>query len=179
MNHAPLQRTAYGRYARALARICKEESVPERQGYEIVMVMAAGTSEQKALAQDALDRWRWPSLMMFGPPDDNSPNSEQLIRWRVKRDSNDALRQRFIDVTVPQAEFLGFAVPDPEPKWDVEGGRYDFGEIDWEEFHALVRGESPTAKGQIKARRDACENGAWVGEAANSHEAKRLARLAA
>lgn len=179
MNQVPLQRTSYGPYARAMVRVCKEESFHQRQGYEIMMVMAAGTPDQKHMAQDALNRWWWPSLMMFGPPDDNSPNSEQSIRWRIKRETNDALRQRFVDTTVPQAEYLGLTVPDPALRWNEQRGAYDFGPIDWEEFYAVVRGEGPTAKERMKARRDAWENGAWVREAANAHEAKRLARLAA
>ena len=179
MNQVPLQRTSYGPYARAMIRVCKEESFHQRQGYEIMMTLGAGTAEQKAMAQDALNRWWWPSLMMFGPPDADSPNSAQGFRWRIKRDSNDDLRRKFVDATVPQAEFLGLTIPDPDLRWNAEKEGYDFGEIDWEEFYAVVRGEGPTARERMKARRDAWEQGAWVREAADAHEAKRRARLAA
>ena len=179
MNQVPLQRTSYGPYARAMVRVCKEESFHQRQGYEIMMTLAAGTAEQKAMAQDALNRWWWPSLMMFGPPDADSPNSAQGFRWRIKRDSNDDLRQKFVDATVLQAEFLGLTIPDADLRWNAEKEGYDFGEIDWEEFYAVVRGEGPTAKERMKARRDAWEQGAWVREAADAHEAKRRARFAA
>src|ERR1700739_3038561 len=146
MNQVPLQRTSYGPYARAMVRICKEESFHQRQGYEIMMAMAQGSPAQKRMAQDALNRWWWPSLMMFGPPDDNSPNTAQSMRWRIKRETNDELRQRFVDVTVPQAEAIGLSAPDPDLKWNEARGAYDFGPIDWEEFYAVVRGEGPTAK---------------------------------
>ena len=179
MNQVPLQRTSYGPYARAMVRVCKEESFHQRQGYEIMMAMANGTTEQKEMAQDALNRWWWPSLMMFGPPDENSPNSAQSFRWRIKRDSNDDLRQKFVDVTVPQAEFLGLSVPDADLKWDADRGHYDFGAIDWEEFYAVVRGEGPAAKERMEGRREAWEDGAWVRDAAAAHEAKRAARAAA
>ncbi|HEY3637149.1 MAG TPA: 1,2-phenylacetyl-CoA epoxidase subunit PaaA [Rhizomicrobium sp.] len=179
MNQVPLQRTSYGPYARAMVRICKEESFHQRQGYEIMMVLAAGSPAQKRMAQDALNRWWWPSLMMFGPPDDNSPNSAQSMRWRIKRDTNDQLRQKFVDVTVPQADAIGLTVPDPSLRWNEERGAHDFGEIDWEEFYAVVRGEGPVAKERMAARVNAWEEGAWVREAALAHEAKRGARLAA
>ncbi|MGH6877759.1 MAG: 1,2-phenylacetyl-CoA epoxidase subunit PaaA [Rhizomicrobium sp.] len=179
MNQVPLQRTSYGPYARAMVRICKEESFHQRQGFEIMMTMAAGSPEQKRMAQDALDRWWWPSLMMFGPPDDNSPNSAQSMRWRIKRDTNDQLRQKFVDVTAPQAEAIGLCVPDSALKWNESRGSYDFGTIDWEEFYAVVRGEGPVAKERIDARVKAWEDGAWVREAALAHAAKRGARHAA
>lgn len=179
LNQVPLQRTSYGPYARAMVRICKEESFHQRQGYESMMQLANGTPGQRRMAQDALDRWWWPSLMMFGPPDDNSPNSAQSMRWRIKRDTNDALRQKFIDVTVPQAEALGLKIPDPDLKWNQARGAYDYGAIDWEEFYAVVRGEGPVAKDRIKARIDAWEDNAWVREAAMAHEAKRAMREAA
>jgi ring-1,2-phenylacetyl-CoA epoxidase subunit PaaA len=179
MNQVPLQRTSYGPYARAMVRICKEESFHQRQGYEVMMAMAGGSAAQKRMAQDALDRWWWPSLMMFGPPDDNSPNSAQSIRWRIKRDTNDQLRQKFVDVTVPQADAIGLRVPDPALEWNEERGSYDFGEIDWEEFYAVVRGEGPVAKERMAARVQAWEEGAWVREAALAHEEKRSARMAA
>ena len=179
MNQVPLQRTSYGPYARAMVRVCKEESFHQRQGFEIMTVMANGTPEQKAMAQDALNRFWWPALMMFGPPDDNSPNTAQSMRWRIKRDTNDELRQKFVDITVPQAEFLGLTVPDPDLTWNEAKGGYDYGAINWDEFYAVVRGEGPVAKERMKARRDAWENGAWVREAADAYEAKREARLAA
>jgi ring-1,2-phenylacetyl-CoA epoxidase subunit PaaA len=179
MNQVPLQRTSYGPYARAMVRVCKEESFHQRQGYEIMMTLAAGSPAQKRMAQDALNRWWWPSLMMFGPPDDNSPNTAQSIRWRIKRETNDQLRQKFVDVTVPQAEAIGLAVPDPELKWNETRGAYDFGPIDWEEFYAVVRGEGPVAKERMEARIKAWEEGAWVREAAMAHAAKHSTRMAA
>jgi ring-1,2-phenylacetyl-CoA epoxidase subunit PaaA len=179
MNQVPLQRTSYGPYARAMVRVCKEESFHQRQGYEIMMVLSAGTSDQKRMAQDALNRWWWPSLMMFGPPDADSPNTAQSMRWRIKRDTNDDLRQRFVDITVPQADALGLKVPDPDLRWNEETGRYDFGAVDWEEFYAVVRGEGPVAKERLAARRDAWEAGAWVREAAAAHAEKKSRRQAA
>ena len=179
MNQVPLQRTSYGPYARAMVRICKEESFHQRQGYEIMIAMANGTDEQKRMAQDALNRWWWPSLMMFGPPDENSPHTAQSMRWRIKRETNDELRQKFVDITVPQADFLNLKVPDADLKWNAEKGGYDFGEIDWSEFYAVVRGEGPVAKERMKARREAWDKGAWVREAAAAHEIKRKQRMAA
>jgi ring-1,2-phenylacetyl-CoA epoxidase subunit PaaA len=173
MNQVPLQRTSYGPYARAMVRVCKEESFHQRQGYEIMMAMTSGTPGQMRMAQDALNRWWWPSLMMFGPPDDNSPNTAQSMRWRIKRDTNDELRQRFVDITVPQGLALGLTFPDPDLKWNDERGAYDFGEIDWEEFYAVVRGEGPVARERITARRDAWEKGAWVREAAAAYAGKK------
>ncbi|HEX3810839.1 MAG TPA: 1,2-phenylacetyl-CoA epoxidase subunit PaaA [Rhizomicrobium sp.] len=179
MNQVPLQRTSYGPYARAMVRVCKEESFHQRQGYEIMMALAAGTNAQKRMAQDALNRWWWPSLMMFGPPDDNSPNTAQSIRWRIKRETNDELRQKFVDVTVPQAEAIGLKVPDADLKWNEARDAYDFGVIDWEEFYAVVRGEGPVAKERVQARTKAWEDGAWVRDAAVAHAEKRGARMAA
>jgi ring-1,2-phenylacetyl-CoA epoxidase subunit PaaA len=179
MNQVPLQRTSYGPYARAMVRVCKEESFHQRQGYEIMMALSAGTEDQKRMAQDALDRWWWPSLMMFGPPDADSPNTAQSMRWRIKRDTNDELRQKFVDVTVPQAEAIGLTVPDDHLKWNDAKGGYDFGPIDWEEFYAVVRGEGPVAKERMKARVDAWEDGRWVREAALAHAEKRSRRAAA
>ncbi|HTG79944.1 MAG TPA: 1,2-phenylacetyl-CoA epoxidase subunit PaaA, partial [Sphingomicrobium sp.] len=179
MNQVPLQRTSYGPYARAMVRVCKEESFHQRQGYEIMIALANGTPEQKRMAQDALNRWWWPSLMMFGPPDDNSPNTERSMRWRIKRETNDELRQKFVDITVPQADFLNLTVPDPALKWNEAKGGHDFGEVDWEEFYAVVRGEGPVAKERMKARQEAWDNGAWVRDAAAAHEAKRQAKAAA
>jgi ring-1,2-phenylacetyl-CoA epoxidase subunit PaaA len=179
MNQVPLQRTSYGPYARAMVRICKEESFHQRQGYEIMITMANGTLEQRRMAQDALNRWWWPSLMMFGPPDADSPNTAQSMRWRIKRETNDEIRQKFVDITVPQADFLGLSVPDPDLRWNKDKGGYDFGEVDWEEFYAVVRGEGPVARERVRARREAWDNGAWVREAAAAHEAKRTSRKAA
>ena len=168
INQVPLQRCSYGPYARAMVRICKEESFHQRQGYEIMMALAQGSSEQKRMAQDALDRWWWPSIMMFGPPDDQSPNSAQSIRWRIKRETNDELRQKFIDIAVPQAEAISLTVPDPELKWNEARGAYDFGPIDWDEFQAAVRGEGPVAKERMQSHVKAWEDGAWVREAASA-----------
>jgi ring-1,2-phenylacetyl-CoA epoxidase subunit PaaA len=179
MNQVPLQRTSYGPYARAMVRICKEESFHQRQGYEIMIKLASGTSEQKRMAQDALDRWWWPSLMMFGPPDDNSPNSAQSMRWRIKRETNDQIRQRFVDATVPQADAIDLKVPDHAMVWNETRGSYDFGPIDWEEFYSVVRGEGPVAKERMTARVKAWEDGAWVRKAASAHAAKRDVRAAA
>jgi ring-1,2-phenylacetyl-CoA epoxidase subunit PaaA len=179
MNQVPLQRTSYGPYARAMVRVCKEESFHQRQGYEIMMHLAAGTADQKRMAQDALNRWWWPSLMMFGPPDADSPNTAQSMRWRIKRDTNDDLRQKFVDITVPQADAIGLAVPDPDLAWNEAKDGYDFGEVDWEEFYAVVRGEGPVAKERMKARREAWEDGAWVRGAAAAYAEKHAARRAA
>lgn len=173
MNQVPLQRTSYGPYARAMVRICKEESFHQRQGYEIMMALCAGSPEQKRMAQDALDRWWAPALMMFGPPDAASPNTAQSIRWRIKRETNDELRQRFVDATVPQAHALGLTIPDPDLRWNEAKRGYDFGALDWEEFYAVVRGEGQVAKERMEARRKAWEDGAWVREAAMAHSAKR------
>jgi ring-1,2-phenylacetyl-CoA epoxidase subunit PaaA len=162
-----------------MVRICKEESFHQRQGYEIMTALAAGTEAQKRMAQDALNRWWWPSIMMFGPPDENSPNTAQSIRWRIKRETNDELRQKFIDVTVPQAEAIGLTVPDADLTWNEERGAYDYGAIDWDEFYAVVRGEGPVAKERMQARVKAWEEGAWVREAAAAHAAKHEARVAA
>jgi len=179
MNQVPLQRTSYGPYARAMVRVCKEESFHQRQGYEISMAMMAGTADQQRMMQDAFNRWWWPSLMMFGPTDDNSPNTAQSMRWRIKRDTNDELRQKFVDITVPQAEAIGLTVPDADLVWNEAKSGYDFGAVDWDEFYAVVKGEGPVAKERMKARRDAWDNGAWVREAAVAHAEKRAARQAA
>ncbi|HEX8642796.1 MAG TPA: 1,2-phenylacetyl-CoA epoxidase subunit PaaA [Allosphingosinicella sp.] len=179
MNQVPLQRTSYGPYARAMVRVCKEESFHQRQGYEICMAMMAGNEEQKRMMQDAFNRWWWPSLMMFGPPDENSPNTAQSMRWKIKRETNDELRQKFVDITVPQADAIGLTVPDPALAWNEAHGHYDFGEVDWEEFYAVVRGEGPVAKERMKARREAWETNAWVREAAAAFAEKRARRAAA
>jgi ring-1,2-phenylacetyl-CoA epoxidase subunit PaaA len=179
LNQVPLQRTSYGPYARAMVRICKEESFHQRQGFEIMQTLAQGTAAQKAMAQDALDRWWWPALMMFGPPDAESPNTAQSMRWRIKRYSNDTLRQKFVDAFVPQARFLGLEIPDPDLRWNEARGMHDFGPIDWDEFHAVVRGEGPVALDRLEARRKSWNEGSWVREAAAAHAAKQLARRAA
>ena len=176
MNQVPLQRCSYGPYSRAMIRICKEESFHQRQGYDIMMKLCAGTPEQKAMAQDSLDRWWWPALMMFGPSDAESVHSEQSLRWKIKMESNDSLRQRFVDQTVPQAEYLGLTVPDPDLKWNEERKHYDFGPIDWEEFYQVVGGNGPCNRERLQARIDAWEEGAWVREASTAYAQKRAAR---
>jgi len=178
MNQIPLCRCSYGPYARAMVRICKEESFHQRQGFDIMLAMCRGTPEQKAMAQDSLDRWWWPSLMMFGPPDADSVHSAQSMRWKIKLLSNDELRQRFIDQTVPQAEFLGLTIPDPDLRWNEERGHYDIGPIDWSEFQAVLRGHGPCNRDRIRVRTKAWEDGAWVREAAVEHATKRAARAA-
>ncbi len=175
-NQVMLCRTSYGPYARAMVRICKEESFHQRQGYEIMMALAAGTPTQKKMAQDALNRWWWPSLMMFGPTDDNSPNSAQSMKWRIKRKSNDELRQEFIDKTVPQAEFIGLTIPDPDLKWNDESGHYDFGEINWDEFYNVIKGNGKCNKQRLDARNKAHDEGKWIREAANAYAEKQAKR---
>lgn len=177
MNQVPLCRCSYGPYARAMVRVCKEESFHQRQGFEIMTTLAQGTPEQKAMAQDALDRFWWPSLMMFGPNDSDSPHSAQSMKWKIKRHSNDELRQQFVDVTVPQAELIGLKIPDPDLKWNEEKGHYDFGSINWDEFWNVVSGNGPCNKERIEARKRAKENGAWVREAANAYAEKRALRM--
>ncbi len=180
VNQVALCRTSYGPYARAMVRICKEESFHQRQGFEIITTLAHGAPEQKEMAQDALNRWWWPALMMFGPHDADSPNSEIAFQWKVKRQSNDELRQRFVDMTVPQADYLGLTIPDPDLKWNGETGHYDFGAIDWEEFWRVVKGNGLCNRDRLDARRSAHEDGAWVREAALAHaEKKRAAKTAA
>lgn len=173
MNQVMLTRTSYGPYARAMVRICKEESFHQRQGYEILLSLCRGTEQQKAMAQDSLNRWWWPALMMFGPRDEESTHSDQAMKWKIKRKSNDELRQHFVDVTVPQAEFLGLTVPDPNLKWNEERGHYDFSEINWEEFWNVVKGNGPCNRDRMKARVKAYEDGAWVREAASAHAEKK------
>lgn len=174
-NQVMLCRTSYGPYSRAMVRICKEESFHQRQGYEIMMTLSKGTPAQKRMAQDALNRWWWPSLMMFGPTDDNSPNSAQSMRWKIKRKSNDQLRQEFIDKTVPQADYLGLRIPDDELRWNEETGHYDFGPIDWDEFFNVLKGNGKCNKQRLEARQKAHKEGEWVREAANAH-AEKMAR---
>lgn len=175
VNQVALCRTSYGPYARAMVRICKEESFHQRQGFEIITTLAHGAPEQKEMAQDALNRWWWPALMMFGPHDADSPNSEIAFQWKVKRQSNDELRQRFVDMTVPQADYLGLTIPDPDLKWNGETGHYDFGAIDWEEFWRVVKGNGLCNRDRLDARRSAHEDGAWVREAALAHAGKKRA----
>jgi ring-1,2-phenylacetyl-CoA epoxidase subunit PaaA len=178
MNQVPLCRTSYGPYARAMVRVCKEESFHQRQGFEIMLSLANGTDVQKKMAQDSFNRWWWPSLMMFGPPDEKSPHTEQSIRWRIKRLTNDELRQKFVDVTVEQAKILGLTPPDKELKWNEERGHYDFGTPNWDEFWNVVKGNGPCNKERIEARRSAWENGAWVREAALANAKKRKEKSA-
>jgi ring-1,2-phenylacetyl-CoA epoxidase subunit PaaA len=176
MNQVALCRTSYGPYARAMVKICKEESFHQRQGYEIMTNLMNGTALQKEMAQDALNRFWWPALMMFGPSDAESKHTEQSMRWRVKRYTNDELRQAFVDATVPQAELIGLTVPDPKLKWNEERGHYDFGDIDWDEFWQVVGGNGPCNKERIEARVKAKEDGAWVREAALAFAEKRKMR---
>jgi ring-1,2-phenylacetyl-CoA epoxidase subunit PaaA len=174
-NQVPLCRSSYGPYARAMIRICKEESFHQRQGYELLLTMMRGTEGQQAMVQDAVDRWWWPSLMMFGPPDDDSPNTAQSMAWGIKRHTNDELRQRFVDMTVPQAEALGVTLPDPDLSWNDVRQHYDFGAVDWAEFKRVVGGGGPCNAERIANRRAAHEDGAWVREAALAHAAKQRA----
>jgi len=178
MNQVPLCRCSYAPYARAMIRVCREESFHQRQGYESLLVMMrSGTPEQKAMVQDAVNRWWWPALMMFGPADADSPNSEQSMRWGIKRVTNDQLRQKFVDATIPQAEILGVTVPDPALKWNAERDSHDFGAIDWAEFWRVVGGEGPCNRERLAARNKAWDDGAWVRDAAMAH-AKKLATKA-
>ena len=170
MNQVPLTRASYGPYARAMVRICKEESFHQRQGFEILFVLSRGSTEQRALCQDAIDRWWWPSVMMFGPGDDASSHSAQSMKWKVKRFSNDELRQRFIDMCAEQVKILGMKIPDPELKWNEERQHYDFGPIDWEEFWRVVNGDGPCNKERLAARVKAHEEGKWVRDAALAFE---------
>lgn len=176
INQVMLQRTSYGPYSRAMVRICKEESFHQRQGYEIMCVLAKGTAEQKEMAQDALNRWWWPSIMMFGPPDAESKNSADSIRWKIKRETNDELRQKFIDRTVGQAEYLGLQIPDPDLKWNEARGHYDYGQIDWEEFNNVIAGNGVCNKQRIANHIKAHEDGKWVREAASAYAKKKAAK---
>ena len=172
MNQIPLCRCSYGPYARAMVRICKEESFHQRQGYELMLALARGSAAQRAMAQDALNRWWWPSLMMFGPSDAHSVHTAQSMRWKIKRFSNDELRQKFISVTVPQAQYLGLTVPDPELRWDEAAQHYRVGAINWSEFHAVLKGDGPCNRERLAARREAHEAGRWVREAAAAYAEK-------
>ena len=174
-NQVPLCRTSYGPYGRAMIRICKEESFHQRQGYELLMTMMRGTDAQRAMVQESVDRFYWPALMMFGPPDEASPNTEQSMHWGIKRHTNDELRQKFVDMTVPQADALGVTLPDPELRWNDERGHYDFGEPDWEEFWRVVKGDGPCNAQRLAHRRRAYDEGAWVREAALAFAASSAA----
>jgi ring-1,2-phenylacetyl-CoA epoxidase subunit PaaA len=179
MNQVPLCRTSYGPYARAMVRVCKEESFHQRQGFEIMLTLSKGSEIQKKMAQDSFNRWWWPSLMMFGPPDAESPHTEQSVRWRIKRLTNDQLRQKFVDVTVEQAKVLGLEMPDKDIKWNEERGQHDFGTINWEEFWNVVKGNGPCNRQRLETRKKAWEEGQWVRDAAMANAEKRKARKAA
>ena len=176
INQIPLCRCSYGPYARAMVRICKEEAFHARQGFDVVMALCRGTPEQKQMAQEALNRWWWPALMMFGPPDTESVNSAQSARWKIKLFSNDELRQRMVDQTVPQAEFLGLSIPDPDLRWNEERGQYDFGAIDWSEFYSVLKGNGPCNRDRIQTRRKAWDDGAWFRDGLNAHAEKQTAK---
>lgn len=178
MNQVMLCRTSYGPYARAMVRICKEESFHQRQGFESLLVLSRGTPAQKAMCQDAINRWWWPALMMFGPHDSESTHSEQSMQWKIKRKSNDELRQNFVDMCVEQVKLLGMTLPDPLLKWNEERKHYDFGPINWNEFWNVVKGNGPCNKERLKARKDAWDKGEWVREAAAAYAAKRASRAA-
>ncbi len=179
INQVPLCRCSYGPYARAMVKICKEESFHQRQGFEIMNTMAKGTEAQHRMAQDAVNRWWWPSIMMFGPPDNESKHSAQSMAWKIKRHSNDELRQRHVDIMVPQAEFMGLKLPDPDIKWNEDRGHYDYGEIDWTEFKQVMAGHGQCNKQRIETRTAAHENGRWVRDAALAYAEKKAARKAA
>jgi ring-1,2-phenylacetyl-CoA epoxidase subunit PaaA len=176
INQIPLCRCSYGPYARAMVRICKEEAFHARQGFDVVMALCRGTPEQKQMAQHALNRWWWPALMMFGPPDTESVNSAQSARWKIKLFSNDELRQRMVDQTVPQAEFLGLSIPDPDLRWNEERGQYDFGAIDWSEFYNVLKGNGPCNRDRIQTRHKAWDDGAWFRDGLNAHAEKQEAQ---
>lgn len=176
INQVPICRCSHGPYARAMVRICKEESFHQRQGFEILLTLSKGSDAQKAMCQDAINRWWWPSIMMFGPPDDASPNSAQSMRWKIKRFSNDELRQRFIDMIAGQVKILGMTLPDPDLRWNEKTQHYDYGAIDWEEFKNVINGNGPCNKERMAARIKAHEEGAWVREAAMAHAEKQKLR---
>ena len=176
MNQVMLTRTSYGPYARAMVRICKEESFHQRQGFEILLVLSRGTAAQKIMCQDAINRWWWPALMMFGPKDSESTNSDQSMKWKIKRKTNDELRQNFVDMIAEQIKTLGMKLPDDQLKWNAERKHYDFGEINWDEFWQVVKGNGPCNKQRLEARRKAWENGEWVREAAAAYAQKRADR---
>ena len=178
INQIPLCRCSYGPYARAMIRVCKEESFHARQGYDIMLALCKGSPEQKQMAQDALNRWWWPALMMFGPSDADSINSAQSAQWRIKLHSNDELRQRMVDQTVPQAEYLGLTVPDPHLRWNEDSGHYEFGEIDWSEFHNVLKGNGPCNRERLRTRVKAYEDGRWFRDALVAHAEKSAAQRA-
>ncbi len=179
INQIPICRCSYGPYARGMVRICKEETFHQRQGFDILLTLSRGTPEQRAMAQDALNRWWWPSLMMHGPSDQESKHSAQSMQWKIKLFSNDELRQKFVDQTVPQAEYLGLKIPDPDLKWNAERGHYDFGKIDWDEFYNVIQGNGPCNHERLQARIQAHEEGAWVRDAAAAYAEKHSKRKAA
>jgi ring-1,2-phenylacetyl-CoA epoxidase subunit PaaA len=176
LNQIPLTRCSYGPYARAMVRVCMEESFHQRQGFEILYTLSHGTPAQKAMAQDAVDRWWWPAVMMFGPPDDESTHTEQSMAWKIKRFSNDELRQRFVDMTVPQAESLELSIPDPDLRFDESTGHYRFGDVDWTEFWDVIKGNGPCNQERVEHRRRAHQEGQWVRDAAVAYAAKDAAR---
>ncbi|HWB92030.1 MAG TPA: 1,2-phenylacetyl-CoA epoxidase subunit PaaA [Puia sp.] len=176
MNQVPLCRASYGPYARAMVRICKEESFHQRQGFEILLVLSKGSEAQRRMCQDAIDRWWWPSVMMFGPSDEASPHTAQSMQWKIKRFTNDELRQRFVDICAEQVKLLGMTLPDPDLVWNEERQHYDFGSIDWEEFRRVINGNGPCNKERLAARVQAHEEGAWVREAALAHARKNALR---
>jgi ring-1,2-phenylacetyl-CoA epoxidase subunit PaaA len=177
VNQIVLQRTSYGPYSRAMVKICKEESFHARQGYSIMMALVDGSTEQKAMAQDAIDRWWWPALMMFGPHDSESPHTEQSMAWKIKRITNDDLRQMYIDQTVPQAHYLGLTIPDPDLEFDEESGHWRIGEIDWDEFWATIKGDGPLNRERLAHKVEAWEDGRWVREGATAYARKQRERL--
>lgn len=176
MNQVPLCRTSYGPYARAMVRVCKEESFHQRQGFEILLTLSRGNEAQRRMAQDAINRWWWPSIMMFGPKDDESPNTIQSMKWKIKRFTNDELRQKFVDICAEQIKILNLTIPDPDLKWNEERGHYDFGAINWDEFWQVIAGNGPCNKQRLDARKKAWEDGKWVRDAASAYAAKRAAR---
>lgn len=176
MNQVPLCRTSYGPYARAMVRVCKEESFHQRQGFEILLTLSRGNEAQRRMAQDAINRWWWPSIMMFGPKDDESPNTIQSMKWKIKRFTNDELRQKFVDICAEQIKILNLTIPDPDLKWNEERGHYDFGAINWDEFWQVIAGNGPCNKQRLDARKKAWDNGRWVRDAASAYAAKRAAR---
>ncbi|MBL0883941.1 MAG: 1,2-phenylacetyl-CoA epoxidase subunit A [Chitinophagaceae bacterium] len=176
MNQVPLCRTSYGPYARAMVRVCKEESFHQRQGFEILLTLSRGNEAQRRMAQDAINRWWWPSIMMFGPKDDESPNTIQSMKWKIKRFTNDELRQKFVDICAEQIKILNLTIPDPDLKWNEERGHYDFGAINWDEFWQVIAGNGPCNKQRLDARKKAWEEGKWVRDAASAYAAKRAVR---
>jgi ring-1,2-phenylacetyl-CoA epoxidase subunit PaaA len=178
MNQVPICRCSYGPYARAMVRICKEESFHQRQGFELLLHLSKGSPEQREMCQDAINRWWWPSVMMFGPSDADSPHTAQSMKWKIKRFTNDELRQKFVDISADQVKLLGMTLPDPDLKWNEQTKHYDFGKIDWEEFWNVVAGNGPCNKQRLDTRKKAWEDGAWVREAATAHAEKRAARMA-